>query len=274
MSILAFFLTLITQALALFMTRGDSKELLSCFSVLSFCFMGFLKLISLVTGHTRWRLLISLAISLEQEQMNERDYKYDYESDGEEDDSFSEHIRSYTKKFSTISIYLSRVYCFTAVVFMASPFIEYGLHLYQGTYVERYPHILPSWNPLDFSTTGYVVTILAEILSAVYCEQLSAAQVISLLQYMGATLMQLFLFCQYGDAVFAESSVGLGEGPLCSACWCLSSRIRREIAILSVGMARPCRMLAGPFNSLDLPSFIQIVRAAYSYYAVLRQTPK
>ncbi|XP_039751334.1 uncharacterized protein LOC120627398 [Pararge aegeria] len=372
MSILAFFLTLITQALALFMTRGDSKELLSCFSVLSFCFMGFLKLISLVTGHTRWRLLISLASSLEQEQINERDYKYDYESDGEEDDSFSEHIRSYTKKFSTISIYLSRVYCFTAVVFMASPFIEYGLHLYQGTYVERYPHILPSWNPLDFSTTGYVVTILAEILSAVYCvrvhtafdltaiglmifirgqfnllhryserigghgnncylsnrrdarahlrikkchhihvtllksvnqlvkliknilgiyfflatltlcsvavqlksEQLSAAQVISLLQYMGATLMQLFLFCQYGDAVFAESSVGLGEGPLCSACWCLSSRIRREIAILSVGMARPCRMLAGPFNSLDLPSFIQIVRAAYSYYAVLRQTPK
>ncbi|XP_034827050.1 odorant receptor 82a-like [Maniola hyperantus] len=368
-SIFAFLLTNITQIIALFTTK-DPKALLACFSVLSFCFMGFLKLSSLLIKQKQWRLLISQASSLENEELYNRDYKCDYESDGEEDDTSLKYICSYTKKFSSISTHLSRIYCLTVVVFMASPFIEYGLRLYQGREVDGFPHILPGWAPLDFSILGYIISILAEIMAAVYCvkvhtafdltaigfmifirgqfnllhkyseriggkgkicsisnrrdnrahfritkchhihvvllksvnqlgrliqnilgiyfflatltlcsvamqlksEQLSTAQLISLLQYMGATVTQLFLFCQYGAALINDSSVCLGEGPFCAAFWCLSSRIRREIALLSVGMARPCRLLAGPLNKLDLLSFVQIVRTAYSYYAVLRQT--
>ncbi|XP_045768494.1 uncharacterized protein LOC123869554 [Maniola jurtina] len=368
-SIFAFLLTNITQIIALFTTK-DPKGLLACFSVLSFCFMGFLKLSSLLIKQENWRRLISQASSLENEELHIRDYKYDYESDGEEDNSSFKYIGSYTKKFSSISTHLSRIYCLTAVVFMASPFIEYGLRLYQGKGVEGFPHILPGWAPLDFNILGYIITIVAEIVAAVYCvrvhtafdltaigfmifirgqfhllhkyseriggkgkicilsnrrdnrahfritkchhihvvllksvhqlgrliqnilgiyfflatltlcsvamqlksEQLSAAQLVSLLQYMGATVTQLFLFCQYGAAVIHDSSVCLGEGPFCAAFWCLSSRIRREIALLAVGMARPCRLLAGPLHKLDLLSFVQIVRTAYSYYAVLRQT--
>ncbi|XP_023935441.2 uncharacterized protein LOC112043972 [Bicyclus anynana] len=371
-SIVAFILTNITQAITLFTTKGDSKAQLACFSVLSFCFMGLLKLSCLVLKQKHWRNLLSQAIALEDEQLNNRDYKYDYDSDDEEDDTFNEQITSYTKKMSAISTWLSRVYVFTAIVFMASPFVEYGLGVIQGKPMDRYAHILPCWSPLDISVVGYMVNILAEIVASLYCvrvhiafdltviglmvficgqfnllhkyseriggkgencelsnrrdirahfritkchyihvfvlksvnelgkliknilgvyftlatltlcsiamqlksEHLSAAQIISLLQYMGATLMQLFLFCQYGDAVFTDSFVSLGEGPFCSASWCLSPKIRREIAMLCIGMSRPSRMLAGPFNSLDLPSFIQIIRAAYSYYAVLRQTSK
>ncbi|CAH2108192.1 unnamed protein product [Euphydryas editha] len=105
-------------------------------------------------------------------------------------------------------------------------------------------------------------------------EQVSVMQLTSLLQYMGATLTQLFLFCHYGNAVLNESCVGQGRGPSCATIWCLSVKVRREIAILCVGMSRCYRLNAGPFNLLNLPSFIQIIRTAYSYYALLRQTTK
>ncbi|CAD0199772.1 unnamed protein product [Chrysodeixis includens] len=94
-------------------------------------------------------------------------------------------------------------------------------------------------------------------------------QLVSLIQYMCATLTQLFVFCRYGDAVMNESSLGMGQGPYAAATWCLSPRIRRDLAILGAGMMRPRQLRAGPFSYLDLPLFIQVLRTAYSYYAVL-----
>ncbi|XP_050674051.1 odorant receptor 85c-like [Leptidea sinapis] len=101
---------------------------------------------------------------------------------------------------------------------------------------------------------------------------LSATQMISLLQYISATLVQIYLFCHYGDSVMNESFVGLGEGPFACAWWSLGPKVRRELSILCCGMSQRCRLFAGPFNTLDLLSFVQIVRTAYSVYAVLRQT--
>nr|WAL35747.1 olfactory receptor [Athetis dissimilis] len=96
-------------------------------------------------------------------------------------------------------------------------------------------------------------------------------QLVSLIQYMCGTLTQLFLFCRYGDAVLNESSLGMGQGPFAAAYWCVSPRVRRELTMLGASMMTPRHLRAGPFNHLDLPSFILIVRTAYSYYAVLGQ---
>ncbi|CAG4971625.1 unnamed protein product [Parnassius apollo] len=68
-----------------------------------------------------------------------------------------------------------------------------------------------------------------------------------------------------------QSAVGMGRSPQGSAWWCLSPRVRKELLLLGIGMSRSYELYAGPFFSLNLPSFIQIVRTAYSFYAVLRQ---
>ncbi|XP_026732296.1 odorant receptor 13a-like [Trichoplusia ni] len=116
----------------------------------------------------------------------------------------------------------------------------------------------------------FVATLtLCSVAVRLQTEVMGPMQLVSLIQYMCATLTQLFVFCRFGDAVMNESSLSMGQGPYAAATWCLSPRIRRDLAILSASMMRPRRLRAGPFSYLDLPSFIQVIRTAYSYYAVL-----
>nr|WPO56463.1 odorant receptor [Leucinodes orbonalis] len=101
--------------------------------------------------------------------------------------------------------------------------------------------------------------------------ELSSMQLVSILQYMCGTLTQLYLYCRFGDNVKNESSIGMGEGPFIAAHWRLSPKIRKELTLLGAAMMMPRHLYAGPFISLDLPSFIMVVRTAYSYYAVIRK---
>ncbi|KAF9808671.1 hypothetical protein SFRURICE_019829 [Spodoptera frugiperda] len=361
-----FIITGLLQVVALFMPKDDPEKLFECFSVLAFCSMGVLKLISLRKNHQSWRNLLTQISILENSQTKKSTDSY--QSDDEEVDNFSAYINTYTKKFQNTSTILTGMYSFTAFIFIISPFVEYFLCKIRGLECLEYPHILPGWAPLDIlSFYGYIVTVVGEFLAAVYCvlvhiafdltavgimifvcgqysllrdyssrigglgnhcnlskkrdlrahyrivrchqtnillintineldillkniigvyfffatltlcsvavrlksEEMSIMKLVNLIQYMCATLTQLFLFCTYGDAVLNESSVGMGQGPFAAASWCLSPRIRRELVILGSGMMQPRHLRAGPFNFLDLPSFIQVVRAAYSYYAVL-----
>lgn len=176
LSIICFLVTNVTQVIALFMAKDDPNKLFACFSVLSFCLMGFLKLSSLLGNQGRWRFLIAKAALMEGDQLKyNQNLMPDYESDDEEENPFSKHIQSYTKNFFNISTYLSRIYSFTAVVFMASPFIEYGIYVWQGKDVIESPHILPGWAPLEMYPFGYVLTILAESIAAVYCVMVHVA---------------------------------------------------------------------------------------------------
>lgn len=173
--ILCFVLTNVTQVIQLFMAKEDPKKLFSCFSVLSFCLMGFLKLWSLISSQERWRFLIAQAASMECDQLTYKQKMPDYESDDEDENPFATHITIYTKKFITISTYLSRIYSFTAVVFIASPFIEYAIYVGQGKNAVEPAHILPGWAPLGTTPFGYVVTIVAEGVAAVYCVMVHVA---------------------------------------------------------------------------------------------------
>ncbi|XP_068632906.1 putative odorant receptor 92a [Battus philenor] len=100
---------------------------------------------------------------------------------------------------------------------------------------------------------------------------LHITEVISLVQYLGGTLTQLFILCYYGDALLNVSAVKMGSGPHGSAWWSLSPRIRKELLLLNTGMSFTYYLEAAPFFSLNLPSFVQIIRTAYSCYAVLNQ---
>ncbi|XP_022123189.2 odorant receptor Or1 [Pieris rapae] len=368
--IICFFITNAAQFVSLIISRNDPEHLFRCFSVLSFCGMGFIKLTSLQLRRQSWRYLYNKTYILENEQLNNDDTTVNYESDDEENRTFPQHILLYTKQFVTTSSWLAKMYSFTAVVYILSPFIEYAIYSANGDVTFRV-HVLPIWSPLDnVSIIGYVFTLIVEIIASIYCvaihitfdtfatgtmiiicgqftslreyskyvcgsgkqcdlnlkrdarahyrikkchfihvtllsmvnklnelirdiigiyffvatltlcsvavqlqsTELSATQLISLLQYMCATLTQLLLYCHYGHAVQTESAVFIGDGPFTSSWWSVSGKVRREIAILCTGMSHSCRLFAGPFNVLDLHSFIQIVKTAYSYYTVLRQT--
>ncbi|CAK1540453.1 unnamed protein product [Leptosia nina] len=369
--VLCFFITNVAQFIALIKDRHDLEKLFGCFSILSFCVMGFMKFLSLHTRRDCWRFLHAKAFSLEDGQLNEDDVTVNYESDDDDINSLYPHISLYTKRLLSTTDLLSKMYAFTLVVYILSPFVEYAIFRIRGEVDVFKVHVLPIWSPLDnVSVFGYLFTLVVEITASVYCvaihiafdsfstgtmifvcgqfsllreystriggsgnrfdldikrdarahyrlqkchfihvtllsmvnklndlirniigiyffvatltlccvavqlqsTELSATQLISLLQYMCATLTQLLLYCHYGDAVQNESAVVVGDGPYYSAWWCLSSKIRREIAILCHEMSRNCRLFAGPFNVLNLQSFIQIIKTAYSYYTVLRQT--
>ncbi|CAK1601131.1 unnamed protein product [Parnassius mnemosyne] len=366
----SFLVTTVMQIIDLFLSINDPDRLFECFSILSFCGLGVIKLLSLRYDGDQWRNLLKEASKLEKEELNNENLSpLDYESDNEDEYSVSKYyVERYTKAFNATFKLLTRIYLFTEFVYITSPFIEYALFKYKNPEIVYYPHILPLWTPLDDVVFGYILTILLELISAAYCvsvhvafdlsavglmmfirgqfcllhakseriggkgkkynlsktrdlrahlriknchrlhivlvslvkqlnkltknilgiyfylatitlclvavqlqSDLSTTQLMSLLQYMMATLTQLFLFCNYGDAVLNESTVGMGMSPQGSAWWCLSPRVRKELLLLGIGMSRRYELYAGPFFSLSLPSFIQIVRTAYSFYAVLRQ---
>ncbi|KAI5638876.1 7tm odorant receptor domain-containing protein [Phthorimaea operculella] len=362
---------IITQIVAVFMSTGNTEKFFECFSTLTFCSMGALKEKSLRSKHKQWSHLLTQLDNLELKQLSHERSGEDYESDGEDTDyCIKTYINTYTEKFRSLSARVFRVYSFTCIIFVFSPFIELLYwRIVSGVTVSK-PHVLPAWTPLDtLGWWGYYITMTAELISAVYTvlvhisfdltvfglmiflsgqflllrkltegiagrgrgykltserdarahyrikrchrtlkildnsvvlldnlvqnilgiyflvatltlcsvamrlstEEMSVMKVIPLVQYTGACLVQLFLFCYYGDMLLHRSSVGMGEGAFASAWWCLTPRLRREVLLLAAWQARSRRLRAGPFNRLDLPSFIQIVRAAYSYYAVLRK---
>ncbi|XP_059047385.1 odorant receptor 22c-like [Achroia grisella] len=358
---ICFVTTFILQLIELYFAKENIKRLFECFSVLSFCGMGLLKLMSLRCKYRHWQYIFNQVQMLENKQIS-RNIIGDNEFD------LIYYIRSYTTKYSTMSTILIRLYGSTLIIHILSPIVEYIYIKVKGC-ESVYPHILPGWAPFDGNIFGYIATVAIEIASSIYCvcvhvafdlssvglmiflcgqyrlirdysenigkngndccitkendenallsirychqthniliniigdlskllkdilgiyffvatltlcsvavrlnmETLSLTQLISLLQYLSATVTQLFLFCLYGNAVLNESSVGMGEGPNGAAYWCLSPRVRRELTTLAVGMSRPHHLSAGPFHALNLPSFIQIVRTAYSYYAVIRK---
>ncbi|KAL0831156.1 hypothetical protein ABMA28_002025 [Loxostege sticticalis] len=369
-SIICFIITYGLQVVALVNAKDDIDRLFECLSVMSFCGMGILKLLSLYRNHKHWKMLLNKITELEKEQVtNEGTSNEEYESDNEDDTTyFPDYIATYTKQFQTLSDILSRIYGSTAIIYILSPYAEFALLKFTGSDVSSYPHILPGWTPFDSSFFGYLATIAIELVSAIYCvcvhvafdltsigimificgqfslisdyskniggkgamcflskrrddrahgriirchkihvqlintcdelskllqnilgvyfsvatltlcsvavrlnSELSSMELVSLLQYMCATLTQLYLFCHFGDNVLHQSAVGMGQGPFGAAYWCLSPRIRKELAILGMGMMIPRSFKAGPFISVDLPSFIQVVRTAYSYFAVIRK---
>lgn len=170
LSSVCFAVTCILQIIALINAKDDIDRLFECFSVISFCGMGILKLISLYHNYKHWNLILNIVTMLERDQYSEESSALNYESDEDENTSiFTPHIVSYTKKFKTISTLLVRMYGSTAVVYIISPFAEHAL-LRNTVESNGWPHILPGWTPLDgFSFYGYIFTIVIETVAAVYC---------------------------------------------------------------------------------------------------------
>ncbi|KOB72072.1 Olfactory receptor, partial [Operophtera brumata] len=254
-AIVSFLGIYLMQLIALAISKDDPERMFECFSVISFCGMGILKMFSLHQKRKHWQYLLDRMSRMENDQRACKAVPKADQSDDE--DHVTSYVETYTGKFRRTSIILLRIYRFTAVIYIFSPFIEYGLLRFFENNPEGYPHILPGWYPLDRKhVVFYVVMVAIEAVAAVYCvymhvafdsaaigvmifvcgqfsslklqsskiggtgkksikelddllrnilgEQMSVMQIMTLMQYMCATLTQLFLFCSYGDAVFNE----------------------------------------------------------------------
>lgn len=100
-------------------------------------------------------------------------------------------------------MFVKRLYAFTLLTFLFSPFIEYEYWIINYVEIEGYPHALPGWVPLDtFGLIGYVVTIIFEIIAAVYCH------VIHLVFDVPSMGLMIFLSGQL--ALLRENSAKIG----------------------------------------------------------------
>lgn len=168
---ICFITTCILQVIALFKTKNDPERLFECFSILAFTGMGIFKLGSLRYNHNHWGYILKQISRLEFEQLHiPINSDMDYQSDDEETIQFTKYVNSYTKSFKVTFSRLRKMYYFTLLIFVLSPFSEPLFCIVRGLECPGYPHILPGWTPLDsFSIFGYLVTILCELISAIYC---------------------------------------------------------------------------------------------------------
>ncbi|OWR40683.1 olfactory receptor [Danaus plexippus plexippus] len=199
-SIFCFLVCNLLQLIALILALGDLDELLACSGRLTFLTMSVPKLFSIFLSKKLWDSLITQTTLLENEVLNKRDLAYEYESEDEEDDYLTEHIDSYTKQFQGFAKILSSIYFYAANVYVLSPFIEYGYHVYKGN-DRMYPHILPGWSPQDANVISYSVLIVAEVIAAEYCVKLHTVYDVTAVGLMIFIRGQFLLLHQFSEHI-------------------------------------------------------------------------
>ncbi|XP_063381753.1 uncharacterized protein LOC134668162 isoform X1 [Cydia fagiglandana] len=89
-------------------------------------------------------------------------------------------------------------------------------------------------------------------------EEATAAQKIWVLQYTTALVSQLFLYCWHSNEVVVECQ-NVDGGVYESEWWKGDARVRRQLAMLGGKLTHTVVFSAGPFATLCVPTFIDIV---------------
>ncbi|XP_047020815.1 odorant receptor 4-like [Helicoverpa zea] len=93
----------------------------------------------------------------------------------------------------------------------------------------------------------------------------------SITLFITCILIELFIFCYYGNEVTVESE--RVSQSLYSMEWRRARlTFRRSLVLVMERAKRPLRPAAGRVIPLSLDTFVKILKSSYSFYAVLRQT--
>jgi hypothetical protein len=172
-AIVCYFFTYFFQIIEIGLIKDDPEEVFEGFSVLSFSGMGILKLIFIKKNYRRWWSLLTVMADIEEKELGFKPPLEEYESDEDNTGTamkFMKNIKSYSKNYQTVSSVIKKIYATTAIIFIFSPFIEYALMRLIKTELINWPHILCNWYVLgELGVTVYVLTIVIEIISAVFC---------------------------------------------------------------------------------------------------------
>ncbi|KAJ2937806.1 hypothetical protein O0L34_g18587 [Tuta absoluta] len=108
--------------------------------------------------------------------------------------------------------------------------------------------------------TAYQITI-----------ETSAAQKFLTTEYLVFGVAQLFIYCWHSNDVLYTSQ-DLLLGPYESAWWTSSLKLQKDVYILIEQFRETIVFNAGPFAKLTVPTFIAILKGAYSYYTLLSKS--
>lgn len=205
---ISFLINVVTQIVTLFLVTDDVAKLFECFSIFTFCCMAVLKLHSLRKCSKEWLAVLKQAQELEEYTSSNHQVNVEYESEDElvaKDNFVQRNIESYHSKFRSTLTFIDRLYIFTLSIFLLTPFIEYEYWIINYVEIEGYPHVLPGWAPLDsLGLAGYVVTIVFEIIAAVYCVMIHLA--------FDVTSVGLMIFLSGQFTLLREQSTKIGGG--------------------------------------------------------------
>ncbi|XP_063543879.1 odorant receptor Or2-like isoform X2 [Cydia strobilella] len=95
----------------------------------------------------------------------------------------------------------------------------------------------------------------------------SLMQTILQVEYLVFGVSQLFMYCWHSNDVM-HTSQDVIHGPYESRWWCKNA-LRKDLIILLGQYRKEIVFSAGPFTNLTLPTFISILKGAYSYYTLL-----
>nr|QKE45423.1 OR31 [Helicoverpa assulta] len=98
----------------------------------------------------------------------------------------------------------------------------------------------------------------------------NAAQKLLMAEYLIFGIAQLFVFCWHSNDVLIKNE-NMTSGPFESNWFLANYRQRKDVLTLSGQLCIKNIFTAGPFANLTLPTFINILKGAYSYYTLLRK---
>nr|ALM26238.1 odorant receptor 53 [Athetis dissimilis] len=98
----------------------------------------------------------------------------------------------------------------------------------------------------------------------------TASQKLWVIQYTLGLISQLFLYCWHSNEVTVQSKL-LDRGIYNSDWWKSDVRIRKHLLLLAGKLNRPFVLHAGPYTTLSVPTFIEIMKGSYSFFTLFSQ---
>nr|QJX74298.1 odorant receptor 18 [Ceracris kiangsu] len=88
--------------------------------------------------------------------------------------------------------------------------------------------------------------------------------------YLGTMLSEIFMYCWYADGIVQQSARLATSAYSCG--WPDAPQpFRRSVLIIMRRTQRPLFLTAGKFYTISRATFVRLINASYSYYALLRQ---
>ncbi|CAG4959517.1 unnamed protein product [Colias eurytheme] len=97
--------------------------------------------------------------------------------------------------------------------------------------------------------------------------ELAITQKLLILEYTVALVVQLFIYCWHSNEL-AVLSGSVDRGVYNSNWWTSDVTSRKLLLILAGKMSTPFIFDAGPFTTLSVPTFIEIMKGSYSFYTL------
>ncbi|XP_026735655.1 odorant receptor Or2-like [Trichoplusia ni] len=101
-------------------------------------------------------------------------------------------------------------------------------------------------------------------------KEVTTSQKLWVIQYTTGLVSQLFLYCWHSNEVTLQS-MEVDRGLYNSDWWQGDVRVRKQLLLLAGKLNQPFVLHAGPYTTLSVPTFIEIIKGTYSFFTLFSQ---